>query len=94
MANNNVKTQLERAIDMRERIFNFSTMVESTGVNLIQDLEYWVKMGFPEDIAQHYYHRYLKDDIEKMNQIVIEMKNRHSKFVDEIIEKFKQTVED
>lgn len=85
MSINNVRTQLQRAIEMRETAIQFAALLQVRMDDLEDTLESNVQMGFPEDIAQTYYQNYLLPDRSIINDLSEDMRTRHVQFLDKVI---------
>lgn len=85
MSTNNVEIQLQKAIEMRKMVQEFAEKLTQQMSNLNDEIDNYVRMGFPEDIAQKYRYYYFIPDNEIISQLSQEMLKEHIAFLDNVI---------
>lgn len=90
---NNVRVQLEKAIEMKDVTQKFAILVNRRMQDLSDILEHYVRYGFPEDVAQTYYANYITPDQRVLAELSERMKNEHVAFLDDVINELKGIVE-
>ena len=85
MSINNVETQLQKAIEMKEMVQEFAMKLTQQMSNLNDDIDEYIRMGFPEDIAEKYRYNYFNPDNEIISVLSQEMLNEHIEFLDKVI---------
>lgn len=93
MSTNNVEIQLQKAIEMREMVQEFAEKLTQQMSDLNDEIDNFVRMGFPEDIAQKYRYYYFIPDNEIISQLSQEILNDHMAFLDKVIAILKKIVE-
>lgn len=82
----NVQQQLSKAVQMRESVFNFSSMLRSRVAMFNENLDFFVRAGFPEDLAMNYRARYFSSTENEIEELCGIMLSRHVEFLDSVIE--------
>ena len=82
---NNVEMQLQRAIEMKDKVQVFSKILDQHMKDLEDMLYQSVRAGFPEDIAATYHSRYYEPDRSIIEALSNDMNTRHVNFLDEVI---------
>ena len=90
---NNVRTQLEKTIEMKTVTQKFAQILRFRMDDLNNRLEQYVRMGFPEDIAQTYYSNYLTPCNGIISDLSRNMEREHVEFLDSIIVELKKITE-
>lgn len=85
MALNNVETQLQKAIEMKGTVQEFAAILTQKMSDLSDTLEYYVRAGFPEDIARTYYSNYYTPDNEIVTDLSRKMLTEHVEFLNNVI---------
>ena len=83
---NSVEVQLQKAIEMKETVINFAAILRSRMDDLSDMLDYFVRAGFPEDIARTYYNRYYSPDNLIIQDLSKKMLSDHVEFLDKVID--------
>ena len=84
MANNTI-TQLQRAIEMKEKVHEFSAKLTMKMDDLENSLFQSVRAGFPEDIAATYHSSYYTPDRNIIDELSKDMLTRHVDFLERVI---------
>lgn len=82
---NNVETQLQKAIEMKGTVEEFAGILTERMSNLYDQLQYYVRAGFPEDIAGTYTANYYAPDNEIITELSRKMLTEHVDFLDNVI---------
>ncbi len=85
MAINNVQTQLQKAIEMRETIIKFVDILNNRMQEYDDSLKYYVRMGFPVDISETYRINYFDPDYEIIRDLSSRMQREHIDYIDKAI---------
>lgn len=86
MSQNNVSTQLQKAIEMKGTVQEFAAILTGKMSVLCDNLEQSVRAGFPEDIAATYHARYYTPDNEIITALSKKMLTEHVDFLDKVID--------
>jgi len=90
MAQNNVEVQLQKAIEMRAKVIEFSGILTERMTDLSDRLSYYVREGFPDDIEQTYRCNYYDPDNEIITDLSKRMMTDHVDFLDKVIERLRR----
>lgn len=82
---NNVETQLQEAIEMKGTVQEFAAILTDRMSNLYEQLQYYVRAGFPSDIADTYTTNYFAPDNEIITELSRKMLTEHVEFLDNVI---------
>lgn len=82
---NNVEMQLQRAIEMKGKVQEFSKILDQHMKDLEDMLYQSVRAGFPEDIASTYHSSYYSPDRSIIDALSNDMNTRHVNFLDDVI---------
>ena len=85
MATNSVEVQLQKAIEMKGTVQDFSKILTQKMNDLEDMLEYYVRAGFPEDIARTYHGGYYVPDRSIIDALSRDMQTRHVNFLNRVI---------
>lgn len=85
MGTNVIKEQLTRAIEMRERVLNFASLLQSRMQYFDEQINTSVRLGFPQDIAEYYRATYYSRANMKIEELVAYMKNGQINYLDQVI---------
>ena len=86
MSTNDVGVQLQKAQEMKAKVEEFSQILTQRMGEVEDKLEYYVRAGFPEDIASTYYGRYYVPDRSVIDDLSKDMRTRHVDFLNRVIE--------
>ncbi len=82
---NNVRTQLQKAIEMKEKVQEFAAILTQKMDDLEEQLYQSVRAGFPEDIASTYHGGYYVPDRSIIDDLHKDMLTRHVHFLEDVI---------
>lgn len=82
---NSVEVQLQKAIEMKGTVQDFSKILTQKMDDLEDMLAYYVRAGFPEDIAATYHGGYYQPDRAIIDDLSKDMQTRHVDFLDRVI---------
>lgn len=82
---NSVEIQLQKAIEMKETVQDFSKILIQKMDDLNDMREYYVRAGFPTDIADTYRDYYYVPDRKIIEALSKDMMTRHVDFLDRVI---------
>lgn len=85
MATTNVEVQLQKAIEMKGTVQEFAAILTQRMNELNDMLDYYVRSGFPEDIAKTYYINYYTPDNDIISDLSKKMMSKHVEFLDNVI---------
>ena len=82
---NSVEVQLQKAIEMRDTVQDFSKILTQKMDDLNEMREYYVRAGFPTDIADTYRDYYYVPDRNIIDDLSKDMQTRHVDFLERVI---------
>ena len=82
---NSVEVQLQKAIEMKGTVQDFSKILTQKMNDLEDMLAYYVQAGFPEDIAATYHSGYYRPDRAIIDDLSKDMQTRHVDFLERVI---------
>jgi hypothetical protein len=85
MAENDLRVQLQRAMEMKEKIQDFTKELDRQMYGLDEKLTEYVKQGFPVDLASMYRSKYYTPDKERIDSLCSMMNKAHVEYWDDII---------
>ncbi len=85
MATNSVEVQLQKAIEMKGSVQEFAAILTQRMKDLNDMLDYFVRAGFPSDIAKTYHARYYTPDNQIVSELSRKMLSEHVDFLDNVI---------
>lgn len=93
MAITNVQVQLQKAIEMKGTVQEFAAILTQRMSYLNDMLDYFVRGGFPEDIAKTYYINYYTPDNDIISDLSRKMLSDHVDFLDRVINNLKKAAD-
>lgn len=85
MSTNNVGVQLQKAQEMKAKVEEFSQILTQRMGEVEDNLENYVRAGFPEDIAATYHGGYYVPDRSIIDDLSKDMRTMHVDFLDRVI---------
>ena len=86
MSTTNVRTQLNKAKEMRESVIKFADSLDFFVRTLNEDLDFYVRAGFPEDVAESYKAKYLQPASMNLEGIANFMRKEHAQYLTVVID--------
>jgi hypothetical protein len=82
---NSVEVQLQKAIEMKGTVQDFSKILTQKMDDLNEMLDYFIRAGFPVDIAETYRGGYYRPDRAIIDDLTKDMQTRHVDFLNRVI---------
>ena len=88
MPTNSIEVQLQKAIEMKEKVQDFAKNLQLRMDSIRNTLDEYIRAGFPVDIADHYRSIYYEPDRESINGLCQSMLNEHVEYLEGLIKVF------